>query len=461
MNVANISSFKDDKLKLKAFCDKLERFLVVEREFVDGSLVISLNAAFGFGKTTFFRMWQADLKERAKSNSKEPQAIILNAWESDYCGDPLLPIISELIKTVETREAKPPEAGKLREAATDLAWFVTGLANSVVSGWAGIDPIAAGEFAESRKAKNEQKKPDFIALYEHRLAALQKLKKVLNEVFGKNGVQAFIFVDELDRCRPDYAISYLETIKHVFDIPGLTFVLAVDHEHLANSARALFGDKLKFDEYYRKFVHRNISLPPPDKSSVHSLAEFYIKTFISNENHRETLLSLDHTMVRSIVELIDAMHLSPRQMQEVFRIIGHATSDERKTRGVLSWSLAAEVIFLSTFKVGNSRIYHSIGHNTLTTLELGKLLISLLGHKKSRWWFYIYLTGLSIDQNGESLKKQDVETLLKNLGFIGNDSSLEQEEQLLNTHLTAWGDPMTNPIKMIYERIEAASTFSD
>ncbi|GAI99518.1 unnamed protein product, partial [marine sediment metagenome] len=24
-----------------------------------------------------------------------------------------------------------------------------------------------------------------------------------------------IFVDEIDRCRPDYAISYLETIKHV------------------------------------------------------------------------------------------------------------------------------------------------------------------------------------------------------------------------------------------------------
>ena len=33
-------------------------------------------------------------------------------------------------------------------------------------------------------------------------------------------------IDELDRCRPDYAITYLETIKHIFSIKGTAFVLA-------------------------------------------------------------------------------------------------------------------------------------------------------------------------------------------------------------------------------------------
>ena len=71
--------------------------------------------------------------------------------------------------------------------------------------------------------------------------ALQKLRDTLREVFGGDSPKAFLFVDELDRCRPDYAINYLETIKHVFDVHGLVFVLAVDYEQLECSAKALFG----------------------------------------------------------------------------------------------------------------------------------------------------------------------------------------------------------------------------
>ncbi|WAF58355.1 KAP family NTPase [Aeromonas caviae] len=41
---------------------------------------------------------------------------------------------------------------------------------------------------------------------------------------GRLDYPAFILIDELDRCRPSYAVEMLETIKHIFDISGVVFV---------------------------------------------------------------------------------------------------------------------------------------------------------------------------------------------------------------------------------------------
>src|ERR1017187_7496557 len=139
-----------DKLGLKPFSEKLEKFLIVEHDFVEGSLVVSLNAPFGAGKTTFLSMWKSDLDKRRESNSAIPKAITINGWESDYCGDPLLSIVNELIKCVSNNESStPPEAAdRLREAVKDVGWFATGLANKLVSHWTGLDPASAGKLAE-------------------------------------------------------------------------------------------------------------------------------------------------------------------------------------------------------------------------------------------------------------------------------------------------------------------------
>ena len=34
-----------------------------------------------------------------------------------------------------------------------------------------------------------------------------------------------VCVDELDRCRPEYALSLLEVTRHLFDMPGVVVLL--------------------------------------------------------------------------------------------------------------------------------------------------------------------------------------------------------------------------------------------
>jgi len=53
----------------------------------------------------------------------------------------------------------------------------------------------------------------------------------------------FILIDELDRCRPTYAIELLENIKHLFDIEGLYFIIATDSTQLSYSINAVYGNK--------------------------------------------------------------------------------------------------------------------------------------------------------------------------------------------------------------------------
>ena len=62
----------------------------------------------------------------------------------------------------------------------------------------------------------------------------------------------FVFIDELDRCRPTYAIELLETVKHLFDIPGLVFVIATNTDQLQHSIKAVYG--AEFDAQ-RAFTH--------------------------------------------------------------------------------------------------------------------------------------------------------------------------------------------------------------
>lgn len=82
-----------------------------------------------------------------------------------------------------------------------------------------------------------------------------------------NGKQLIIFVDELDRCRPNYAIELLERIKHLFNIEGLVFVLALDKAQLGHSIEAVYGNEFDSTGYLRRFIDFEYQLKKPDISN--------------------------------------------------------------------------------------------------------------------------------------------------------------------------------------------------
>ena len=449
------AAFADDRLGLEPFSEKLERYLITEHDFVTGSLVVSLCAPFGSGKTTFLSMWQSKMNERREQpDQMTPRAIMINAWESDYCGDPLLAITTALVEAVEGDSKAKPNAGhRLREAAKDVAWFTVGLANSVSSTLTGLDVVKASQLAEDKKKERKAEKPDFVALYENRKSALNTLKEVLRDIFGGLHPKAFIFVDELDRCRPDYAISYLETIKHIFDVRGLVFLLAVDYRHLENSARALFGINLAFNEYFRKFVHRSFQFPQPDETVLKELAKHYAQLYLEAGGKRISLMGPD--VVGNTLDLIVALEMNPRQMQEVYRMIGHAVSGDQERAGRLFRCYGAAVIFMCSLKVMRPAEYAAIGLGKFSHLDVGRFLRGLLPPARAYWWFRTYLTG-SGEQLGEA--NPQAGQILKDLGFVDKESSVNLDQEL-GVFLSGWsgmGDWGFKKFHQIYQNIESA-----
>jgi hypothetical protein len=99
--------------------------------------------------------------------------------------------------------------------------------------------------------------------------ALSELPKQIALHDGKPK-QVVFFIDELDRCRPDFAISLLERIKHLFTVDNFIFVLALDREQLRNIIKTLYGTGQQADSYLRRFIDFSYKL---EKPSIEAFAE--------------------------------------------------------------------------------------------------------------------------------------------------------------------------------------------
>nr|WP_237158141.1 P-loop NTPase fold protein [Shewanella psychrophila] len=67
-------------------------------------------------------------------------------------------------------------------------------------------------------------------------------------------------MDELDRCRPSYAVEMLEVIKHFFDMPNVVFVVATDTEQLQHAVKAVYGNDFNANVYLSRFFQRRCTL---------------------------------------------------------------------------------------------------------------------------------------------------------------------------------------------------------
>lgn len=87
------------------------------------------------------------------------------------------------------------------------------------------------------------------------------VKQILDEIISENAHKLIIFIDELDRCRPNFAIETLERIKHYFDDERIIFVVSVNKEQLVHTVSKFYGNSFDSTAYLNKFFDINIYLP--------------------------------------------------------------------------------------------------------------------------------------------------------------------------------------------------------
>ena len=72
-------------------------------------------------------------------------------------------------------------------------------------------------------------------------------------------------IDELDRCRPSYAIELLESAKHIFSVDGVVFALSTNRQQLEASIKGVYGDSFSATDYLERFFDISFRLPSVDR----------------------------------------------------------------------------------------------------------------------------------------------------------------------------------------------------
>lgn len=207
--------------------------------------VLAVNASWGMGKTTFVEMWKKYL------DSKDIPNLYFSAWEDDYSNEPLIAILGEIqnyIKQNQTIGARAEEIfvetiKKIAKIGIKGSWELAKgfLQQKCGDGYDIFVKIACEEFENSVKNYPKEK----ILLKEIK----DNIKQIFQQITDKKFV---IFIDELDRCRPLYAIELLERVKHLFGTSGVVFVLSIDKEQLGESIKSQYGN-IDTNQYLKRF----------------------------------------------------------------------------------------------------------------------------------------------------------------------------------------------------------------
>ena len=275
--------YRFDRLNREPSCDLLTRF--VNR--VEGPCTIAIDAAWGQGKTTFLRLWAANLKR------DDFLILNVNAWETDYFNDPFLAIVGEMTKQLKaSNRVDISEQGafaKLRKCSTKIACIMPRvLASHVGITGEDIEEIT-GTLKTEARIRMEQYEKRMVSVEEFR----SELESVAKEVREKTEKPLVVLVDELDRCRPTYAVEFLEVVKHLLVVNHVVYAFAMNRSELAHAVSGCYGPKFDGKGYLRRFFDVDFKLPLPSRQSfIGSLFKKQLAPIISDRYGREMSMRL-------------------------------------------------------------------------------------------------------------------------------------------------------------------------
>lgn len=247
------TEFEDDSLERGKLSKQLSDF--VER--IEDPIVIALDDKWGSGKTYFLKRWVTAHKNQ---NNGKAITVYFDAFENDYLSDPFVSIIAAVGERIPKKQELT--LNKLKTAATKLAKPAFGIALSLATFGAKQQLDEIGDvIAEAVSSEAKDAAQDLWVAEKDRKAAIDSFKELLSQLTEDEKVPIVIVVDELDRCRPDYALSVLEVIKHFFAVPRVHFILGVNGTALENSVKARYGADIDAENYLRKFINVSFSLP--------------------------------------------------------------------------------------------------------------------------------------------------------------------------------------------------------
>ena len=376
--VPRYNPFRYDLLNRKQYVEILKKMVGSFK----GPGVLAVDAPWGMGKTTFIKMWSHHMR-----NFNFP-IVEFNAWENDFSDDPFISLASELTVSLQEYADKSLKK-KLEKLKMEAKGFIRQAVPAVLPKFIAEIPrigfllgsfvsVLQSYFSKHDRLKSYAEANKVISDFKNTLLDITKTiaqprKGILQT---KKRLPLVVVIDELDRCRPNYAIELLEVAKHLFNVDDIIFVLAINRNQLVNSIEGLYGDNFDGESYLRRFIDVDFYLPEPER-------ENYIGEILSKEyftRHFEPSGGQVPNVSRELVlRFFSSSVLSIRQIAQGLNRLGLVLNS---LGGDHQLYVNTATVFL-IFRVINRNLYYQYLEGKVSDLDVANKLFDRLGWERN------------------------------------------------------------------------------
>jgi len=428
--------FLHDCLDRKELIENLSQLIVSTHE----PFVLSINASWGDGKTTFIKLWKAYLKKEL-----DVESIYFSAWEDDFSKEPLISILGEINRYIKDNFETNSEVASKFEQTKKISGKIIkralpALVKGATMGMLDLDKEVESAFS----AISEEGAKELIENYSKEKSILNEFQKSVTEVIEQidNEKPFIIFIDELDRCRPLYAIELLERIKHIFGIEKLIFVLSIDKNQLAESIKSQYGN-IDTDNYLRRFIDLEYRLENPN---VEKFCDMLYQRFTFEEVLKTkgiTVNSGDFHYLEIIKILTPIFNLSLRQIEQIFtKLMIVFKTIEPRWHG----EHIRVVVFFEMLKSYNNSKFQDFISGTFQADKLKSMILPKIEHRGYQAFIEAIIDATNKDEEEYRELIVSKREELKTIGESEEGRKLDHYIHILNHSPNHWGDYKLNSI---------------
>ena len=258
----------------------------------------AIEGGWGVGKTFVIEEIEEQLKvlQSEETNSDRYFVFHYNCWQHDYYDEPAVAIISAMLASIKEDEAllskdidNTMKAGY--EFAKEKFKEIAGL---YIENKIGINLISLADEIKGKQDEMEDEENEFDEMFNFS-QTIEKVRNKLQEIAEERTI--VLFVDELDRCIPQYAIKVLERLHHIFyDLDNVVVIMAIDREQLEHSVKEMFGDTSSIDveRYLKKFIDFSVVLDNGtiNESYWEKYKIYFDKFMVEQEGDKEEITNI-------------------------------------------------------------------------------------------------------------------------------------------------------------------------
>ncbi|WP_082938455.1 P-loop NTPase fold protein [Mitsuaria sp. 7] len=251
--------FGSDELRRRPFAERITKFVrgLGDQDVLPAGRVLAIDAPWGSGKS-----WVASrLVDHFKTES-EITSVYINAFEFDFHHDPFSVLLSAILDAAKVEVKNGGVIEGLKSAGKQIiAGAAPQVVKATVTAAGSLFLPGSGAFVEAVTEALGEASKDALKTYSEVKRTHEAFRAALRRLADASGSHFVIIVDELDRCRPTFALEMLERIKHLFDVPRVVFVLAIHKKALEAAVRHTYGQDIEANIYLRKFISLELALP--------------------------------------------------------------------------------------------------------------------------------------------------------------------------------------------------------